>query len=175
MLILIILIVISISIIVLYYHKNVEGYAAKYSSVSIDDCANFCKTTENCYGFGYDLENKICYPSNEVIFGKPLYSIFRDDYDGDNFICNKEQYSTYLSLLLKNTLPEDDTAQQIIDSYNEKYIEQLENVSFIVNDNEQKQLLSQTIIDDSGLIELFGHELFYEIIDTDKKIYTVLR
>jgi len=88
----------------------------------------------------------------------------------NDFICNKERYSTYLSLLLKNTLPEDDTAQQIIDSYNEKYIKQLNNVPIIVNDKEQKQLLSETIIDDSGLIELFGHELFYEIIDTKKRL-----
>ncbi len=88
----------------------------------------------------------------------------------DDFIYNKDKYKTYLSLLLKNTLPEDDTAQQIIDSYNQKYIEQLETIPFIVNDTDQKQLLSQTIIDDSGLIELFGHELFYEIIDTDKKL-----
>lgn len=88
----------------------------------------------------------------------------------NDFICNKEQYSTYLSLLLKNTLPEDDTAQQIIDSYNEKYIEQLNSVPFIINDKKQKQLLSETIIDNSGLIELFGHDLFYDIIDTDKKL-----
>jgi len=88
----------------------------------------------------------------------------------DKFISEKEQNSTYLSLLLKNILPEDDTAQQIIDSYNEKYLEQLNIVPVVVNDLGQKQLLSDTILDDSGLIRLFGHELFYEIFDTQKRL-----
>ena len=51
----------------LYYHKNVEGYDAKYSNISIDDCANFCKTTENCYGFGYDMKNKVIFSTKNNI------------------------------------------------------------------------------------------------------------
>jgi len=86
------------------------------------------------------------------------------------FIKDNNQFSSYLSLLLKEPLPEDDTAQQIIDSYNEKYIEQLNIVSIVVNDKNQSQLLSETIFDTSGLIELFGHEIFYEIIETQKRL-----
>ena len=86
------------------------------------------------------------------------------------FLNDKATNSSYLSLLLKNTLPEDDTAQQIIESYNVKYLEQLENTEIVINDNDQIQLLSDTIIDDSGLIELFGNEIFYDIIDTEKRL-----
>lgn len=86
------------------------------------------------------------------------------------FLNDKDTYSSYLSLLLKNPLPEDDTAQQIIESYNAKYLEQLENTEIVINDNDQIQLLSDTIIDDSGLIELFGQEVFYEIIETKKRL-----
>lgn len=86
------------------------------------------------------------------------------------FLEDKETNDSYLSLLLKNPLPEDDTAQQIINSYNETYLEQLENTEFVVNDNNQVQLLSDTIVDDSGLVELFGNEIFYEIIDTEKRL-----
>lgn len=88
----------------------------------------------------------------------------------DAFIKNETKCSSYLSLLLKRLLPADDTAQKIIDSYNEKYVQQVKTVEFIVNDLYQKQLISNTIIDDSGLIEIFGHELFYEIINTDKRL-----
>lgn len=88
----------------------------------------------------------------------------------DKFISNKESNKTYLSLLLKDLLPEDDTAQQIIHSYNEKYTEQVQNVQFVVNDLSEKQLISETIIDDSGLIKLFGHDLFYQIIHTEKRL-----
>ena len=86
------------------------------------------------------------------------------------FLKDKDTNSSYLSLLLKNPLPEDDTAQQIIESYNAKYLEQLENTEIVINDNDQIQLLSDTIIDDSGLIDLFGNEIFYEIIDTEKRL-----
>jgi hypothetical protein len=71
--------------------KSVEGYDAKYSNISIDDCADFCKTTANCYGFGYDVTNKICYPANQVIFGKPFNSIYSDRYRESDFVCNKVQ------------------------------------------------------------------------------------
>lgn len=86
------------------------------------------------------------------------------------FLKDNETNSSYLSLFLKNPLPEDDTAQQIIDSYNETYLEQLENTEIVINDNNQIQLLSDTIVDDSGLVELFGNEIFYEIIDTEKRL-----
>jgi len=86
------------------------------------------------------------------------------------FEANPNFYLDYLSLLLKNPLPEDDTAQQIIESYNAKYLEQLENTEIVINDSNQTQLLSDTILDDSGLIELFGQEVFYEIIETEKRL-----
>lgn len=86
------------------------------------------------------------------------------------FLNDNDTNSSYLSLLLKNPLPEDDTAQQIIESYNAKYLEQLENTEIVINDKDQVQLLSDTIIDDSGLIELFGNEIFYDIIDTEKRL-----
>lgn len=91
-------------------------------------------------------------------------------YYASEFIKDSTIYNSYLSLLLRNPLPEDDTAQQIIDSYNARYLEQLENTEIVVNDSNQTQLLSNTILDDSGLIELFGKEIFYEIIETKKRL-----
>jgi hypothetical protein len=86
------------------------------------------------------------------------------------FINDNNSFSTYLSLLLKELIPEDDTAQQIIDSYNHKYLERLNFESIIVNDENQTQLLSETILDTSGLIELFGNDIFYEIIEIKKRL-----
>ena len=92
-----IIIIIIIIILIILINKSTdklnvtEGYDAKYSNISIDDCADFCKTTANCYGFGYDVTNRICYPSNQVIFGKPFNSIYADKYNDNNFICNKVQ------------------------------------------------------------------------------------
>lgn len=92
-----------------------------------------------------------------------------------NFFANEfkndiSSNNSYLSLLLKTLLPDDDTAQQIIESYNEKYIEQLRNEPIIVNDQEDIQLLAETIIDNSGIVELFDNDIFYEIVETEKRL-----
>lgn len=81
-----------------------------------------------------------------------------------------EQNETYLSILLKSPLPNDDTAQHIINSYNETYLKHLADTELIVNDNYELQFLSSTILDKSGLTDLFGHEIFYQIVSTDKRL-----
>ena len=86
------------------------------------------------------------------------------------FIKDNSPNDSYLSLLLMNPLQEDDTAQQIINSYNHQYSEQLETQKIVVNDENETQLLSETILDDSGLTKLFGHDMFYDIIDTNKRL-----
>lgn len=91
-------------------------------------------------------------------------------YFAKEFIKDNNTYSSYLSLLLKRILPDDDTAQQIIDNYNTTYIESLKCTEIVVNDENKIQLVSDTIVDDSGLVELFGYEIFYEIIKTEKKL-----
>lgn len=86
----------------------------------------------------------------------------------EQYLTDTLTYGSYLSILLKNPLPPDDTAQHIIDSYNSKYLEDLSVTKIIVNDNNGIQLLSDTIIDNSGLTKLFGHDIFYKIIETTK-------
>ncbi len=81
-----------------------------------------------------------------------------------------EQNETYLSLLLKTPLPNDDTAQHIINSYNEMYLKKVADTKIIVNDNNELQFLSSTILDTSGLTKLFGYEIFYQIVSTDKRL-----
>lgn len=77
---------------------------------------------------------------------------------------------TYLSILLKTPLPNDDTVQHIIDSYNEMYLEKIADTEIVVNDNNELQFLSSTILDTSGLTKLFGQEIFYQIVSTDKRL-----
>ena len=83
--------IIIILIIFLYLKNNhiVEGYDARYTDFDFEKCARFCKTTKNCYGFGYNPSNQTCYPSALPIQGRPLDSIFRDEYTYTNATCNK--------------------------------------------------------------------------------------
>lgn len=92
----IITLIIFFIIISFYYYinkyksnKTIEGYDDRHIDTSLIDCAEFCKTTENCNGFGYDPINKICYPSQLIISGRPLEAIFKDDYLYTNVTCNK--------------------------------------------------------------------------------------
>lgn len=71
--------------------STVEPYDNLVSDSSLDNCANWCKTTENCYGFGYDPINKKCFPSQHLIEGKPVNALYRDLYSPSNLSCNKVQ------------------------------------------------------------------------------------
>ena len=66
-----------------------EGYDASFRDQSFEACAEFCKTTAGCLGFGYDQKSKICYPSKTSISGRPVGSLFRSEYNYNNATCNK--------------------------------------------------------------------------------------
>lgn len=85
------IIIAFIILVILWNFQIIEGYDARYTNTSFTDCAIFSKTTAGCNGFGYDTKNQICYPSKTIIDGKPLYSIFKDEYTEDNAFCNKIQ------------------------------------------------------------------------------------
>lgn len=85
------IILIIVFVIFLYTNKTkmIEGYDARYTSTDFGKCAEFCKTTSNCGGFGYNKADKICYPSQLPILGRPLDSIFKKEYSYANATCNK--------------------------------------------------------------------------------------
>lgn len=85
--------IIILIIIIFYYNRPIiEGYDARLKETNFDECAKFCRTTANCRAFGYDKFNKICYPSQVLITGRPLDSIFRQEYLYTNATCNKEKF-----------------------------------------------------------------------------------
>jgi len=88
-----IIIMIMLIMFFVYYNRPlIEGYDARLKDTGFDECAKFCRTTANCRAFGYDKINKICYPSQVLITGRPLDSIFRDEYLYTNASCNKEKF-----------------------------------------------------------------------------------
>ena len=57
-----------IAIIILILSINtyiIEGYDEKIIDSSFENCARYCKLTENCSGFFYNHQNNICYPSRD--------------------------------------------------------------------------------------------------------------
>lgn len=54
---------IVIIIILLFTNNIIEGYDEKIIDSTLENCARYCKLTENCTGFFYDHNNNICYPS----------------------------------------------------------------------------------------------------------------
>ncbi len=87
----IILILSMIFIFVMYMKQDniIEGYDARFDNMTMVTCADFCKTNSNCYGFGYDKINKVCYPSETSVGGYPKDSLFKDEYSDNNVVCNK--------------------------------------------------------------------------------------
>ena len=88
----------------------------------------------------------------------------------NNAITEKEFYKNYLSILLKSPLTDDHSAQLIIDKYNEVYLKNLKNTTFVVNDKNEVVQLSEIIIDKSGISEIFGNDFLYELSGTSKRL-----
>lgn len=85
-----ILLLLILILVIIYNNNNlIEGYDARYDNMDFATCAEFCKTTANCHGFGYDKTKKVCYPSETPIVGRPLDSIFNKEYIYENASCNK--------------------------------------------------------------------------------------
>jgi len=88
--IVVIILLLLITLIILFpFSPIIEGYDARYTDTDFPKCAEFCKTTVGCSGFGYDKVNRLCYPSQLPILGKPLDSIFKKEYSYGNATCNK--------------------------------------------------------------------------------------
>jgi hypothetical protein len=93
---LIILIIILILVIIINKSKynnisKIEHYNARIKNTDLNKCAEFCKTTDSCFGFGYDKNKKICYPSKSTITTQPVDNdvLYRDEYSPNNPSCNK--------------------------------------------------------------------------------------
>jgi len=91
LLIVLLIIIILIFIYNLFKKKNIEGYDERFRGLNVWDCADFCKRTANCYGFAYNYEQGICYPSQKTLMGKPTdpSTLFSTSYSPNNMECNK--------------------------------------------------------------------------------------
>ena len=66
---------------------NVEHFDDLHVNKTLSSCADLCKTTSGCYGFGH--RDDACYISNTTINNYPHHSVYKD-IDIDKYvICNK--------------------------------------------------------------------------------------
>jgi hypothetical protein len=71
--------------------NNIEGYDERMVDTNFEKCARFCKGKAGCFGFAYDQNNQICYPSKSSLIGRPVddHTLFKDEYNPDHAVCNK--------------------------------------------------------------------------------------
>jgi hypothetical protein len=74
----------------------------------------------------------------------------------------------YLSLLLKEQLPDDDSIQLLIDKYNVNYLQTLDEVAFILSDKNKLCKKAEVILDETGICEAIDNDIFYSISATIK-------
>ncbi len=90
------LFIISIIIIIIYLiYPKLEHYDARIINTTFNDCAEKCKTSYGCFAMAFDKTNNTCYLAKQTIDGKPRYSIFREEYNPKQTICNKLQPVLY--------------------------------------------------------------------------------
>lgn len=93
-----IIIIIIIVILLLFYtcyldnynDDKIENFDARIPNISKEQCGNFCTRIIGCGGFAYS-DNGVCYLSKQAILGKSVNSLFSDDYNVNDYRCNKTQ------------------------------------------------------------------------------------
>lgn len=77
----------------------------------------------------------------------------------------------YLNLLCKKGLvSEGQDTNQLVTAFNKGYTDALLRCAFIINDACEKVFSSSIVYDNSELSETIGHEAFYQLIGTDKRL-----
>lgn len=79
-------------------------------------------------------------------------------------------HSEYLSLLLKESIPDDDSIQLLIDKYNYNYSTSLEETAFILSEKGILIKKSEVILDETGIEKIIDKDTFYEISLSDKHL-----
>ena len=67
----------------------VEHYDAKISNITLTYCGTECTKGYNCAAFGYNHVGGQCFLSKKAIIGKPLDSLYSDEYTKLDRRCNK--------------------------------------------------------------------------------------
>ena len=108
---------------------------------------------------------------NEYIISKISYNHLRwlKEIAEESIITNKKQ-PEYLSLLLKEMLPDDFTIRMLIEKYNSVYRKSLDEVDFIINDKNKLCKTSEIVIDTTGISNLLGSNFFYSISTKEKHL-----
>jgi hypothetical protein len=108
---------------------------------------------------------------NEYIISKIAYNHLRwlKEIAEDCIKINKKQ-PEYLSLLLKELLPDDFTIRMLIEKYNSTYKKSIAEVAFIINDKKTLCKTSEVVIDTTEISNLLGSDFFYSIAKTEKHL-----
>lgn len=92
----IVLIIILIIVIINIIHTDtsmddneVEHYDAKISNITLTYCGTECTKGYNCAAFGYNPVGGQCFLAKKAIIGKPLDSLYSDEYTKLDRRCNK--------------------------------------------------------------------------------------
>lgn len=66
-----------------------ENYDAKLPEISQSKCGILCTKTLGCYAFAHKPETQTCYLARKFILGQELDSPYSDEYNPDDYRCNK--------------------------------------------------------------------------------------
>ncbi len=74
----------------------------------------------------------------------------------------------YLSLLLKDYLPNEESINLLVNKYNTVYQKQIISVPFILSEHKSIEKTEGIILDQTGIAALLGSDFFYQLTDSSK-------
>lgn len=88
--VIVIIIVIILLLFIIFSNSHIEPYDSLKNNYTISKCADTCKVTNNCKGFGYNKQTNNCFLSNIPLFDiTNLQSKYSNKYNKNDTICNK--------------------------------------------------------------------------------------
>lgn len=105
-------------------NKVIEGFDARIPNISKEKCGDLCTSVIGCRGFAYS-DDGVCFLSKQAILGKPVDSIFGDEYNTSDYRCNKSQPIIDESDLLSPNLMRRNALYMCSDSEQGRYTLQL--------------------------------------------------
>ncbi|RZJ56291.1 MAG: hypothetical protein EOO44_00035 [Flavobacterium sp.] len=104
---------------------------------------------------------------NHYLFYHIGYSLIR----WVNKLSEKGLWSTYLKILPKSYLDEDNQERSVINSaFNSGLLKGINEIKFLIDTSGKKQLASEVIYDKSGLANIIGSITYLEFINSDKHL-----
>jgi len=84
-----IVVIICLYLISINIFNEPEQFDARISGTNVETCGSICSSIAGCSGFAFDNKTNKCYISKYPLIQQPIYGLYTDEYNTQQFRCSK--------------------------------------------------------------------------------------